>query len=88
MTIDVKYTVVEYGCKTKRGELEMTVLNYMARQRDRLREKHNGETYLLGSDGEAVPVDARSVYDILGEIDAMRGLNTRERYSRGEYANA
>lgn len=59
----------------------MTVLNYMAKQRDRLRDKHIGETYLLDKDGEAVPVDARSAYDILGEIDAMQGLNMRERFT-------
>ncbi|MDE7163574.1 MAG: hypothetical protein K2O44_05810 [Clostridia bacterium] len=57
----------------------MTVLNYMAMQKNRLRRKHTGETFLLGRDDEAVPVLSRSAYDILNEIDAMQGLNTNER---------
>ncbi|MDE5789084.1 MAG: hypothetical protein K2H78_01575 [Clostridia bacterium] len=63
----------------------MTVLKYIAIQKNRLREKHTGETYLLGRDEEAVPVQSRSTYDILGEIDAMQGLNKSERTAY-EYA--
>ncbi|MDE5766735.1 MAG: hypothetical protein K2I17_06175 [Clostridia bacterium] len=65
----------------------MTVLNYMAMIKNKLREKHNGETYLFGRDVEAMPVQSRSAYDILGEIDAMQGLNKSERTACG-YAGA
>lgn len=88
MTIYVKYWMVIYGCKTKRGEIEMTVLNYMAMQKNRVREKHSGETYLLEKDEEAVPVMSRSTYDILNEIDSMQGLNMRERYSPRNFEGA
>ena len=57
----------------------MTVLSYIARQREKVIARHAGETYLLGADEAAVLVTCRSAYDILGEIDAMRGLNLKER---------
>ncbi len=57
----------------------MTVLKYITMQKNKLREKHTGETYLFGRDVEAVPVQSRSAYDILNEIDAMQGLNKSER---------
>ncbi|MDE6557623.1 MAG: hypothetical protein K2K39_00795 [Clostridia bacterium] len=60
----------------------MTVLNYIKRQREKVIERHRGETYLC-SGGECVQVTARSAYDILREIDAMPGLNVKERlYAR------
>ncbi len=63
----------------------MTVLNYMAMQREKIAAKHVGETYLYGTDGEAVQVPQRSTYDILSEIDSMQGLNLKERlYARRE----
>ncbi|MDE6850060.1 MAG: hypothetical protein K2J54_01905 [Clostridia bacterium] len=58
----------------------MTVLNYMAKLRRSIEAKHVGETYLLGADGEAVEVPQRSTYDILSELDAMQGLNVKERF--------
>ncbi|MCM1438432.1 MAG: hypothetical protein NC131_04380 [Roseburia sp.] len=58
----------------------MTVLKYMERQREKVAAKHMGETYLFGGDGEAVELPRRSAYDILSEIDAMRGLNVKERF--------
>ncbi|MCM1546695.1 MAG: hypothetical protein NC033_06660 [Clostridiales bacterium] len=57
----------------------MTVLNYMRKQRERILARHTGETFLLGAEGEAVEVEQRSAYDILREIDAMAGLNLKER---------
>lgn len=61
----------------------MTVLNYMRMQREKIVARHEGETFLLGSDGEAVEVEQRTAYDILREIDAMQGLNVKERlYAR------
>lgn len=67
--------------KTKKIKevIEMTVLSYIARQREKVIARHAGETYLLGAEEEAVLVTCRSAYDILGEIDAMRGLNLKER---------
>ena len=60
----------------------MTVLNYIKRQRDKVIERHMGETY-FNCGGETVQVPARSAYDILREIDAMQGLNVKERlYAR------
>lgn len=63
----------------------MKVMNYIAMLKNKLREKHTGETYLCGKDVEAMPVQSRSAYDILGEIDAMQGLNKSER-TAFEYA--
>lgn len=61
----------------------MTVLNYMRMQREKIAARHEGETFLLGPDGEAVEVEQRTAYDILREIDAMQGLNVKERlYAR------
>lgn len=58
----------------------MTVLNYMRKLRKDIEAKHIGETFLLNAEGEAVEVPQRSTYDILSEIDAMQGLNVKERF--------
>lgn len=58
----------------------MTVLQYMKKQRDRVRSKHAGETFLCGHE-EPVPLPERSARDILREIDNMEGFNVKERYS-------
>lgn len=58
----------------------MTVLNYMAMQRERIVAKHAGETFWVTADEEAVEVPQRSAYDILREIDNMQGLNLKERF--------
>lgn len=57
----------------------MTVLKYMAEQRNRLREKYAGETYLFGDGIEGVPVSARSAGEILEEMEKMEGLNRKGR---------
>ncbi|MDE6373910.1 MAG: hypothetical protein K2L72_05355 [Clostridia bacterium] len=57
----------------------MTVLKYMAEQRNRLREKHAGETYLFGNGIEGVPVPARSADEILEEMEKLQGLNKSKR---------
>ena len=69
----------------------MTVLNYMKEIRERIAERHIGETFFVSADGEAVKLSGgaektesavkprRTVYDILREIDAMQGLNLKER---------
>ncbi len=62
----------------------MTVLNYMRKQRERIVARHFGETFLFGSSGEAVEVEQRTAYDILREIDAMPGLNVKERQAARE----
>lgn len=62
----------------------MTVLNYMRMQREKIVERHTGETFLFGAGGEAVEVEQRTAYDILREIDAMAGLNLKERMAARE----
>jgi len=54
----------------------MTVLTYFARQRERIREKHDGETYLFCG-GECVIT--RPAQEILDEINALDGLNAAQR---------
>lgn len=58
----------------------MTVLNYMAKQRESIVAKHAGETFWVNGDEDAVEVPQRSAYDILREIDEMQGLNLKERF--------
>lgn len=60
----------------------MTVLNYMAKQREKIVARHSGETFLLAG-GEAVEVKCRTTRDILREIDCLPGLNVRERLTAG-----
>ena len=62
----------------------MTVLNYMRIQREKIAAKHVGETFLYGAGGEAVEIEQRTAYDILREIDAMPGLNLKERMAARE----
>lgn len=62
----------------------MTVLKYMEKQRERIVARHAGETFLCCAGGETVEVPQGTAYDVLKEIDAMQGLNVKERL----YANA
>ena len=62
----------------------MTVLNYMRIQREKIIARHVGETFLYAGGGEAVEVPQRTAYDILREIDAMPGLNVKERMAARE----
>ncbi len=57
----------------------MTVLNYIARQRERISKRHEGETFLLGREGEDFRLETRTALDILKELNAVEGLNVRER---------
>ncbi|MDE7379651.1 MAG: hypothetical protein K2N14_01240 [Clostridia bacterium] len=59
----------------------MTVLKYMAMQKDNIIKKHLGETFLYTGGSEGVQVVEKSAYEILREIDAMEGLNVKERMS-------
>lgn len=54
----------------------MTVLTYFERQKERVRTRHDGETYLM-SGGEYVQI--RDAKEILDEINALDGLNTAQR---------
>ena len=63
----------------------MFVMNYMERQIKRVRDKHDGETFLRVC-GETTRVEARPVREILREIDGLQGLNVRERLSRAKEA--
>lgn len=60
----------------------MTVLSYIKAQRERIRDRHEGETCLIFK-GESAPV-CRSARDILAELGAMEGLNERERHFANE----
>ena len=58
----------------------------MRMQREKIAARHSGETFLFGAGGDAVEVPQRTAYDILREIDAMEGLNLKERMAATESA--
>lgn len=55
----------------------MNVLNYIKAQGERIRERHEGDLCVFFK-GESAPV-CRSSSEILAELNAMEGLNERER---------
>lgn len=55
----------------------MTVLNYIKAQGERIRGRHEGDTCIIIK-GESAPV-CRSAIEILAELNAMEGLNKKER---------
>ncbi len=57
----------------------MTVLNYMAEIKNRLSEKHSGETYLFGEGFDGVPVTTRTACEIIEEMSNLQGLNKGKR---------
>ena len=61
----------------------MTVLTYMAIQRDKIRARHSGEEFFFqGTSDKNAPVkldEYRSASVILDEIDGMKGLNVAGR---------
>lgn len=60
----------------------MTILEYMAEQREQIRKRHSGEVYYYQSAKEKsspVLLNERSSERIFEEIDAMRGLNVEGR---------
>lgn len=57
----------------------MSILNYIAMQGQKIKNRHVGETFLFGEEGDAVIVNTRSVTEILNELNAMQGLNVVER---------
>lgn len=64
----------------------MTVLRYMAEQRDRIRSRHCGEEFFFQSAGDKnAPVRAKcaDAESILAQIDAMKGLNVEGRRLNG-----
>lgn len=64
----------------------MDIFNYFEMQKRRIRDRHAGDTCIVFG-GDSAPV-CRTAWEILAEIDAMQGLNTRERYSAREFAEA
>lgn len=68
----------------------MNVMNYIARQRANLKDRHDGDEILLCRNcaparaGEEAP-SYRSVEEILYELDNLKGLNKKERMA---YARA
>ena len=54
----------------------MNFTAYIQRQKTIIRSRHTGETFLI-SGGEAFPLP--DTEKLLSELDAMRGLNKRER---------
>ena len=57
----------------------MNFIAYVQRQKNLIRRRHDGETFLIEK-GEAVPVCERE--KILAELDNLKGLNKAERLSR------
>lgn len=62
----------------------MTVLNYMARQRARIINGHEGEECVFFK-GESAPV-SRSAAQIIAEAKELEGLNVAERMGFFRYA--
>ncbi len=67
----------------------MFVLNYMAQQREQIRQRHSGEEYFYQSEREKsspVKLLLRPAGEILCEIDSMSGLNVagRKRFLRAK----
>lgn len=54
----------------------MNFTAYIERQKNLIRSRHVGETYLLQK-GESMPLSVSE--KILGELSSMKGLNTCER---------
>ena len=54
----------------------MTFTAYIERQKKLIRRRHEGEVYLIEK-GETIRLSDRD--RLLNELDAMKGLNTRER---------
>jgi len=60
----------------KREDEIMNFSAYIERQKNIIRRRHEGETYLMHK-GEVISVSESD--RILSELSNMRGLNTRER---------
>lgn len=71
-TIICKIGNVKYRRKQK-----MNFTAYIERQKNIIRHRHDGETYLLQR-GEEIPVITESD-KLLFELDSLKGLNKRER---------
>lgn len=54
----------------------MNFIAYIERQKGLIRERHEGETFLLDK-GEVIPVTESD--KLFAELDRVKGLNTRER---------
>lgn len=76
MTVFVKIKLYNISVKNK-GVVKMTVLSYIKAQGERIRDRHNGDTCVFFK-GESAPV-CRSATEILAELNAMEGLNQKER---------
>lgn len=85
MTIYVKFKLYNIFVKNQRGKV-MTILNYIEKQKERIRDRHTGDTYIIFG-GEKAPV-YRSARDILAEIDSLDGLNLNERAAAGRRYDA
>ncbi len=59
----------------------MTILSYIEKQRERIRDRHTGDTCVVFC-GEEAPA-YRSAREILAEINQMEGLNLKERVEAG-----
>jgi hypothetical protein len=79
MTIYVNNNMYNYVCKIKQGNLrrsKMTFFAYVDRQKYLIRQRHEGETFLL--DGKA-EINIRDSEQILVEMSNLKGLNKSER---------
>lgn len=82
MTVIVKYNMVNYGCKVKE-DLKMTFAAYVERQKKLIRNRHEGEVYLIEK-GETIPLNDSE--KLLADLSSFKGLNTNERKIYGRRA--
>lgn len=75
MTISVNNNPYNYECKIKEDK-SMNFTAYIERQKNLIRHRHDGETYLINKEG-VIPVTESD--KILFELSNLKGLNKRER---------
>lgn len=56
----------------------MNILNYIARQRERVISRHIGETFFVNGE-ESVEIGESEEFDLLKEMASIKGLNVAER---------
>lgn len=75
MTVFVNFNNYNLTCKY-RGGVEMNFIAYIQRQKNLIRSRHEGETFLI-ENGELIPIPDRD--KLLSELDSLVGLNVFER---------
>ena len=75
MTVYVKYYVYNFKCNIKEG-VKMTFAAYIERQKSIIRNRHEGEMFLIRKD-EIIQLTESDM--LLNELSSFKGLNTDER---------